>query len=373
MAEAVLRVAAGPEFDGGLTLAFLAGTATTLPFLLGVAYAGEWLEASGVDAARHGRVWRWTLGAAVTSIAINVVLMTVLPVASALQAFAWLRWGASVGAGVGALVGVTEARAVQNASDAARSEARATHFERERDRLDYLNSLLRHEVLNAANEIQGYASLLRDEHDPDSPVAEYTDRIDDRTDALTSVIDDVSVLLQASRQPDAVDPVDAAAVVEDECERLSDRYDDAWVSVVALETAPVATDSLLSRVVRALLENAVEHDDEGAETTVSVTVDAGDDLVTVRVTDDGSGVPDAAVESLFERPSRRTADHPLGLYIAAKLVEGYGGEIPLVETGPSGSTFEVTLPAADADQSIGVQSDERPVAEAGVEASAGDS
>jgi signal transduction histidine kinase len=210
--ETAVRVAAGPGLFGGLTVDFLVGTATFLPFLVGVAYAGVWLAASDVDAARHGRVLWWTAGATLASVATNLVLMTVLPVTSTVQAFSWLRWAVAAGAGVGALVGVTEARAVQNASDAARSEARAVHFEQERDRLDYLNSLLRHEVLNAANEISGYASLLHEDSDPGSRVHEYSGRIDDRTDALTSVIDDVRVLLQASREPDAVDTVDAAAV-----------------------------------------------------------------------------------------------------------------------------------------------------------------
>jgi len=337
-----MRVATGV----GLTLPFLAGLVTLLPFLAGIAYAGQWLAHSNVDAARHGRVLRWTTSVAAASVALNVVLMAVLPVASAMQAVAWLRWALVIGAGIGTLVGVTEARAVQHASDAARSEARATHFERERDRLDYLNSLLRHEILNATTEISGYATLLREEHDPGSRVHEFSDRIDGRTDSLTSVIDDVSVLLQASRTPDEVGAVDVVAVVLDETARLEETYDTVDASVDAPAAAPVTADRLVSRAVRALLENAVVHDD-AADTRVSVAVDASEDWVTVRVRDDGSGIDEDAVESLFERPSRRTAHHQLGLYTATKLVEGYGGDLELVATGDDGSTFEVRLPAAD--------------------------
>ncbi|SEV91372.1 sensor histidine kinase [Halobacterium jilantaiense] len=345
--EAVVRVATGV----GLTLPFLAGLVTLLPFLAGIAYAGQWLADSKVDAARHGRVLRWTTSSAAASVVVNVVLMAVLPVASTMQAVAWLRWALVIGAGVGALIGVTEARAVQHASDAARSETRAAHFERERDRLDYLNSLLRHEILNATNEISGYARLLHESHEPGSRVHEFSGRIDSRTSALTSVIDDVSVLLQASREPDDVGTVDAVAVVLDETARLEDTYDAADVSVDAPATATVAADCLVSRAVRALLENAVVHDD-ATETSVSVTVDASVDWVTVRVRDDSGGISEDAVESLFERPSRRTADHQLGLYTATKLVEGYGGDLELVETGDDGSTFEVRLPAAGSNPTV---------------------
>ena len=352
--EAAVRVAVSPSLAAGFTRDFLVGIATSLPFLAGVAYVGVWLAASDVDATRHGRVLWWTVVATLGSVAVNVLLMAVLPTASTWQAVSWLRWAVAAGAGVGALVGVTEARAVQNASDAARSEARAAHLEQERDRLDYLNSLLRHEVLNAANEISGYASLLREDSDPDSRVFDYSGRIDERTDALTSVIDDVRVLLQASREPDAVDTVDAVAVVVEEATRLEATCDAASTSVDAPHAAPVAADRLVSRAVRAVLENAVEHDDAD-ETSISIVVEATLDWVTVRVSDDGNGISEETRETLFDRPSRRTADHPLGLYIAARIVEGYGGGIELTETGEDGSTFELRLPADGGDEAAALQ------------------
>jgi two-component system OmpR family sensor kinase len=342
VAETVVRVFGLAGAEAGLTLAFFGGAATSLPFLVGIAYLGEWLDESDIDASRHSRVWWWTVGAAAASVGLNLILMAVLPLASTMQAMSWLRWGASTGAGVGVLVGVTEARAVENATEAERSRVRAEHLERERDRLDYLNSLLRHEVLNAANEIAGYASLLRDDHGPGTRVHEYSGRIDDRTDALTSVIDDVRVLLQASQPEQPTDRVDAAALVEAEIERVADIHPDASISLSAPGEAPAVADDLVSRTFRALLENALEHGD--GETHVDVTVERGDDWVTVRVADDGDGIPEDVRASLFERPSRRDADHPLGLYIAAQLVEGYGGSITLVDTGPDGTTFEVELP-----------------------------
>lgn len=360
--ETVVRVAGPAGLGGGLTDVFAAGALTSVPFLLGLVYVGEWLDAADLDLERHGRVWWWTTGGAGAFLGINLVLMLVLPVASELQAVGWLRWGIAVGAGVGALIGVTEARAVQNATDAASNRVRAEHLERERDRLDYLNSLLRHEVLNATNEISGYASLLREDHEPGSRNHEFSDRIDERTEALTSVIDDVRVLLQASREPDAVGTVDATAVVDEEAARLTAHSESASVSVDAPDEAPMAADQLVSRAVRAVMENAVEHDDAD-ETSVTATVEAESGWVAVRVTDDGSGISEETRESLFQQPSRRTADHPLGLYIAAKLVEGYGGEIRLVETGDQGSTFELRLPEADTDRTATQRAGSESVAE----------
>lgn len=99
-------------------------------------------------------------------------------------------------------------------------------------------------------------------------------------------------------------------------------------------------DDLLPRVFGNLLSNAVEHNDD-AVPRISVTVTEWVDEVTVRIADDGPGIPASERETLFERSER--ADHGLGLYIVGELVERYGGRVELVETGPDGTTFDVTL------------------------------
>jgi len=66
------------------------------------------------------------------------------------------------------------------------------------------------------------------------------------------------------------------------------------------------------------------------------------------VTDNGSGIPEHMLESIFERfwqvgkNDRRGAG--LGLYIAESIVTGHGGTIWAESTIGSGSTFHFTLP-----------------------------
>lgn len=82
---------------------------------------------------------------------------------------------------------------------------------------------------------------------------------------------------------------------------------------------------------------------------VDVRSGADGPRVVVRVRDDGPGVPERLHESLFEPyvTSRAPGDGTgLGLAIVRHLVTGLGGRVSLLATGPSGSTFEVVLPAA---------------------------
>ena len=97
------------------------------------------------------------------------------------------------------------------------------------------------------------------------------------------------------------------------------------------------------QVIRNLLVNAVAY----AKSEVRVTAARAGDVVEIRVSDDGPGVPDEEKERIFDRfyradpsRSRSTGGAGLGLAIARQLVELHGGTIRYER--PS---FVVTLPA----------------------------
>jgi len=65
------------------------------------------------------------------------------------------------------------------------------------------------------------------------------------------------------------------------------------------------------------------------------------------VEDDGPGIPDAVRERIFEPFfSTKGAGEGtgLGLPTSRRIVSEHGGVLRLVETGPEGTTFSVTLP-----------------------------
>ena len=98
------------------------------------------------------------------------------------------------------------------------------------------------------------------------------------------------------------------------------------------------------------VENAVRH--APGLTRVAVRTGLGPDgNVTVRVIDDGPGIPGERAESVF-LPHERGAEGPgagLGLAIARGIVEAHGGTIGL-EAVASGTSVLVTLPVEPASQ-----------------------
>ena len=85
----------------------------------------------------------------------------------------------------------------------------------------------------------------------------------------------------------------------------------------------------------------------GLSGTVEATVTSTDSCVTLRVTDDGVGIPAHERERIFQRFVRldsRSGGAGLGLPIARWIAEAHGGRLVLESSGAGGSCFSVTLP-----------------------------
>ena len=101
-----------------------------------------------------------------------------------------------------------------------------------------------------------------------------------------------------------------------------------------------------TRVVRALVDNALRHG-APAGSTVTVILDATGDNGRIRVLDEGAGVAEDDRERIFgrfERGPTAGAGFGLGLALARGLARQMGGDVRASGAGP-GACFEVTLPA----------------------------
>lgn len=107
-------------------------------------------------------------------------------------------------------------------------------------------------------------------------------------------------------------------------------------------------EELLRQMLLNLLENAVRHTAPGGR--VRTTITSIDGTVTIRVADQGSGIPRADRERIFERFVRLNGSEGagLGLPVARWVAQAHGGELVLEASGPDGSVFSVHLPRGSA-------------------------
>ena len=109
--------------------------------------------------------------------------------------------------------------------------------------------------------------------------------------------------------------------------------------------------SALQQVFINLLNNAVKFSPEGSTVICSAKPEA--DGVTVRISDQGIGIPEGEIPNLFERFFRtrsvKAAEIPgsgIGLFIVKSIVEEVGGKIWVDSEVDCGTTFVVWLQAA---------------------------
>ncbi|NEU57004.1 HAMP domain-containing sensor histidine kinase [Halorussus sp. MSC15.2] len=336
------------EFLNVFSPGFLGGFVVSMIFVSALLGGAYWLDRTDIPTERYLRIAKWVVGGMVFFFAINLVIMAISNTDDLAFQFSWGRWAANVGAAGGLLVGYVEARAIQRELEAQRAEIRAEEAESQRRWLDYLNGLLRHEVLNSANIITGYASILLDDDTLDDTTEAHLATIHRQGRNMTNVIRDVQVLLETTSEPDRLKPMNLSDVLADELDQLRDTYESVTVEASIPDDVTVLADDLLARVFSNLFRNAVEHDDS-ERPAVRVTVEETGDTVLVRVADDGPGIPANDRGTLFERSDNTGASHGLGLYLVRTLAERYDGRVELTETGSDGSVFTVELSTTDRD------------------------
>jgi len=226
---------------------------------------------------------------------------------------------------------------------AARNRRQRTELRLQANRMEVLNRMLRHEVLNAVTAIRGYAQLGADEH------PEAREVITERADDIDATIGEVKHLTNtASSHELSTAPVDLGSCLEASLEAVRARYPGADVGLggTAPEVSVVANERL-ERVFTHLLENAVVHGPEDAP-AAEVAVEAGPERVRVHVSDEGPGLP-ASQRALLEEGAISDVDYPgsgFGLNIVRLLVESYRGAIE-TEVTDAGSTVTVVLRRAE--------------------------
>ena len=223
-------------------------------------------------------------------------------------------------------------------------------LEDQRDNLETLNQVLRHDVRNDLQIVLAYADLLADHVDDDSDAEDYLETLRDSASQAVDLTEtaremaDVMLTDADDRRQLSLQPV-----ITDVVKDVRSQYTNADVSLEGTvpETAVLANE-MIESVFRNLVKNALQHNDKAVpEVTVSVSDDAAD--VTVRVADNGPGVPDEQKDEIFGKGERglESAGTGLGLYLAQTLVDAYGGDIWVEDNDPEGAVFVVTLPTAD--------------------------
>jgi signal transduction histidine kinase len=238
----------------------------------------------------------------------------------------------------------------------------ALAFDRMRSQLARLDDARRAFIANASHELRtpifsvgGFLELLQEGDLDEDTRAEFVDSMAEQVARLSKLAADLLDLsrLDAGGMRVESEPVELAGAARDlgeELEALAVRAGHTLEVAVDRPGTAIADRERVLQVGRALVDNALVHTPAGTRVRV---VAAG---TTLRVEDDGPGIPAEHQEQIFARFTRldgsRASGSGLGLAIARELAERMGGELH-VESGPGETAFVLHLPAASGSISTG--------------------
>ncbi|WP_175452802.1 PAS domain S-box protein [Halorientalis regularis] len=217
-------------------------------------------------------------------------------------------------------------------------------LESQRDNLEILNQVVRHDIRNDLQLVLAYAEMLATCVDPegDEYVEQVLDATRDAIDITTTARDVTRVMLQSDVD---LTPVRLRPALESEVDNVRSNYEEGLVRIDGtIPDIEVLGDGMLKSVFRNLLKNAIQHNDkEVPEVSVSATQE--DDIVAVRIADNGPGISDERKEKIFQQGEMGLDSEGtgLGLYLVETLVDRYGGSVYAEDNDPMGAVFVVEL------------------------------
>lgn len=178
-------------------------------------------------------------------------------------------------------------------------------------------------------------------------------RIAGQVDHMTALLDDVLLIgrLEAGEQIDiTLTQINLVTF----CQELVQQYQSITQSkhqIVFTSTGDSSqfhTDKkLIRQIISNLLSNAVKYSPNGG--VITVNLDCGDQNITLSISDQGIGIPEADQKHLFKTFHRaanvgQISGTGLGLAILKRAIDLLGGQIDFQSVVNEGTTFIVTLP-----------------------------
>jgi len=257
--------------------------------------------------------------------------------------------------------------------DLTERRAHEQRLQEQREHLEFLNRIIRHNILNGLNLLNARLQII-DEHDDET--TEHVETMLDRIDDLSGLIQTMRAFMDAvlADAEYRTEPVPLREELTRKVTLARRSYPDAVFETHDLpdEGTMVRADELIGEVFENVLSNAVVHNDTErprvevwtTATTLEVTVDAQSDeanpgdgppdvdsrvetheAVCVHIADNGPGIPDEEKEHTLEKGVSELSEpgNGFGLYLVTEMMDTYGGTVDIRDNEGGGTVFDLTF------------------------------
>ncbi len=230
-----------------------------------------------------------------------------------------------------------------------------SRFELDKSRREFVANVS-HELRTPLTSIKGACETVMEDPDmPEDTRRYFLDMALTESDRMTRIVSDLLVLsrLDNKRTQWKVETFDICRSVSRlmEVMRVDIEARGHTVTFTPMGDIPelTADKERIEQVIINIISNSVKYTPEGGR--IDITSVCSDGKITVRVADNGIGIPTEDLEHIFERFYRveksrtsETGGTGLGLAIARELIEAHRGTITMESELGKGSATTITLP-----------------------------
>ena len=239
-------------------------------------------------------------------------------------------------------------------ADVTERHERERLLERQNERLEEFASVVSHDIRSPLSVVTGRLELARMTGE-----LSHLDWAEDALDRVDEIIEDLLALAREGRRidPDDVEPVSVDAVARAAWNMVAVDTGTATLSVVDDLEFP-ADESRLRQLFENLFRNCLQHGTadvrSAADDPIEVRVGALDAHCGFYVEDDGTGIPVAVRDHVFEVGVTTDDDGMgFGLAVVRSIAEAHDWSVEALESDAGGARFEFRVQCTDEDRSDG--------------------
>lgn len=202
--------------------------------------------------------------------------------------------------------------------------------------------------------VLGLLNLARMNDRKEENMNQYFEMMEHSIQKLDNTLKEILDYSRNARKDLDIKRVNIRSVVDDCIERLlyMEGSEQVKKNIDIIEQAPLYSDSYRLLVIfNNLLSNTIKYrDPKKSQHFIHFYITVEKSLLTIRVQDNGIGIPPdflPKIFNMFYRATERSEGAGLGLYIVRETVHKLGGKISVLSEVGVGTTFDIEIPNND--------------------------
>ncbi|OKY77314.1 MAG: Signal transduction histidine kinase containing PAS domain [Candidatus Methanohalarchaeum thermophilum] len=220
-------------------------------------------------------------------------------------------------------------------------EKKASEKNEIEEREDFLHTLLRHDLKNKAQVVEGYLELLR-ETDLSDKQSELLKKAIEVTNEGSDLIEKIRNLRKVEEKKE-VGEIDLSSLLNEAVSQNEERAKEKDIKIDRdFCNCRVQGNSLLKELFSNLIENSIVHANCDL---IKISCNQKDKKCIVTIEDNGEGIPDDEKDKIFKRGFKKgtKAGSGIGLYLVKEIAKNYNINLDIMDSDLGGLKINIEI------------------------------